>query len=133
MLFQKTKLVPISFCLLLFVSFSIRGQQEGIVKINTSSAIDNVISQKLSYNKSLTSVKGFKIQLFFGTEKNSYKIKEEFEKIFPLYKAQIIFSSPQWKVQVGSYRTRLEADRDLVEIKKEYPGAIIVTTEIDLD
>ena len=30
------------------------------------------------------------------------------------------------------YVTRLEADRTLTSIKKEYPGAIILATEIDL-
>ena len=77
-------------------------------------------------------MKGYKIQLFYGGEKESYEVKDEFKASFPDIPTKIIFSSPQWKVQAGNFKTRLEADASLINIKKEYPGAIILATEIDL-
>ena len=56
----------------------------------------------------------------------------EFKALFPKIPTKIVFSSPEWKVQVGNYITRLEADRSLVDIKKEFPSAIILATEIEL-
>ena len=79
----------------------------------------------------MKTVNGFKIQLFYGNEKNSHKIKDEFKALYPDITTKIIFSSPQWKVQVGNYRTRLEADRQLIEIKKAYSGAIVIASEIE--
>jgi len=108
-------------------------QKEGIVKIETSAKIDEIIAKKKQFNKSLKTINGYKIQLFYGNEKNSHKIKDEFKALFPEISTKIIFSSPQWKVQVGNYRTRLEADRNLVEIKKEYPGAIVIASEIEME
>jgi len=134
MLFQnkKTSITSIVF-MLLFSIINYAQQKEGIVKIESSTNIDKVISQKKTYNKNLKSINGFKIQVFYGNEKNSYKVKDEFNTIFEDIPAKIVFSSPQWKVQVGNFKTRLEADKTLLEIKKEYPSAIIVPTEIDKD
>ena len=119
--------------MLLFSIINYAQQKEGIVKIESSTNIDKVISQKKIYNKNLKSINGFKIQVFYGNEKNSYKVKDEFNALFEDIPAKIVFSSPQWKVQVGNFKTRLEADKTLLEIKKEYPSAIIVPTEIDKD
>ncbi len=115
----------------LFCSIGFAQQNKGIVKIETDSKIDKIIASKKQYNKNLKTIKGYKIQLFYGNEKNSYKIKDEFKAISPEIDTKIIFSSPQWKVQIGNFRTRLEADRQLVEIKKEYPSAIVIASEID--
>ncbi len=132
MLILNKKIVFFSiFLLALFPVISFAQQTEGVIKIETSAKIDETVAKKKQFNKSLKTIQGYKIQLFYGNEKNSYKIKDEFKALFPGIKTKIVFSSPQWKVQVGNYRTRLEADRQVVEIKKEYPGAIVIASEID--
>jgi hypothetical protein len=118
------------FCILLSIQ-SFAQQTEGTVKIESSTEIDEMISQKKDYNKSLGTIKGYKIQLFYGNEKDAYDVKDEFKAIFPKISTKIIFSSPEWKVQVGNYKTRLEADNALVEIKIDFPNAIIFATDID--
>lgn len=128
------KKVYLTVILMTFISLiGFTQQKEGVVKVETSAEIDEIIAKKKQFNKSLKKVNGYKIQLFYGNEKNSHKIKEESEALFPDISTKIIFSSPQWKVQVGNYRTRLEADRNLIDIKKEYPGAIVIASEIDID
>lgn len=134
MLLSNKKIVFFSIILFGFFSLtSIAQQKEGVVQIETSTKIDEIIAKKKQFNKSLKTTKGYKIQLFYGNEKNSYKIKEEFEALFPEIETKIIFSSPQWKVHVGNFRTRLEADRNLVDIKNKYSGAIVIASEIDTE
>ena len=133
MLFSTKKISLLSFIFIVLLTFtSLAQQKEGELQIETSARIDAVVTQKKQYNKNLKSIKGYRIQLFYGSEKAAYKIKDEFKALFPDINTKIIFSSPQWKVQVGNFITRLEADRTLTSIKKEYPGAIILATEIDL-
>jgi hypothetical protein len=127
--FKFNATFTLAFCMLLsFQSFA--QQTEGTVRIESSAEIDDVIAQKKEYNKSLGTIKGYKIQLFYGNEKDAYEIKDEFKAIFPEISTKIIFSSPEWKVQVGNYKTRLEADNALVEIKLDFPNAIIFATDI---
>lgn len=105
---------------------------QGELKVRTNSAIDRIVDGKIAYNKNLKTVKGFKIQLFYGSEKGAYETKEKFEKLFPEIPAKLSFSTPDWKIQVGNYYNRLQADQQISEIKNDFPGAIIVATEIDL-
>lgn len=123
----------ICFTFLTFLGISAIGQtKEGIVRVETSAHVDEMLAQKKEYNKSIDSFDGYKIQIYYGTEKKCYEVKEEFDLLFPDTETVIIFSTPQWKLQVGNYKTRLEADRAMVNIKKEYPAAIVLATEIEL-
>lgn len=123
----------ICFTFLTFLGISAIGQtKEGIVRVETSAHVDEMLAQKKEYNKSIDSFDGYKIQIYYGTEKKCYEVKEEFDLLFPDTETVIIFSTPQWKLQVGNYKTRLEADHAMVNIKKEYPAAIVLATEIEL-
>lgn len=126
------KITPLLY-LSLFLSFSgIAQQSEGKVFITTNSDIDKVITQKKAYNKSLKTIDGYRIQLFFGNEKKAYKTKEKFISLYPEIPVTITFSSPDWKVQAGNYLNRLDADRAIVEIKSDFTGAIVLNTKIDI-
>ena len=131
LIFNKKRLFLSLILFVIIPTIGFAQQEEGVVKIETNAKIDEIIAKKKLFNKSLKATKGYKIQLFYGNEKNSHKIKDEFKVLFPEIDTKIIFSSPQWKVQAGNFRTRLEADRNLVEIKKDYPTAIVIASEID--
>ena len=88
--------------------------------------IDKLIEQKRYYNKKNKVAGGFKIQIYNGNETQANKIKREFEALFPEYSTTIKYKSPEWKTQVGPFKTRLETDRTLLEIKEGYAGAIVI-------
>ena len=107
--------------------------REGDLRVESSARINELIAQKTEYNKEKNSYPGYKIQIYYGSEKQCYEIQDEFKKLFPKIPTSIVFSTPQWKLQVGNYRTRLEADKSIVSIKEEYPAAIVLATNINLD
>ncbi|WGU68695.1 hypothetical protein QIU19_01595 [Capnocytophaga canimorsus] len=39
--------------------------------------------------------------------------------------ASLSFETPNYKVRIGVFRTRLDAERQLVEVKKVFPAAFI--------
>lgn len=131
-LFSKYKLLISLAVITLWHIQSSAQTDEGKVRIETSARIDEMLAQKKEFNKSLESYSGYKIQIYYGSEKECYEVKEEFSSLFPDINTSIIFSTPQWKLQVGNYRTRLEADHAMVNIKKEYPAAIVLATEIEI-
>ncbi len=93
---------------------------KGAAQENTHS-LDSLIYKKRAYNA--TKQAGYCIQLYNGDEKTAmYKIKK-FEKLFPEIEIHRIYQVPEWKIQTGIYKTRLEADRVLNLIKRKYPGA----------
>lgn len=108
-------------------------ENEGDLRVESSASVKELIAQKIAYNKEQNSYPGYKIQIYYGSEKECYEIKDEFTSLFPDIPTSIIFSTPQWKLQVGEYRSRLEADKSIQSIKKEYPSAIVLSTEIELE
>ena len=124
-----------SIFVLFFFTFSsaiFAQNSRGSLEVKTQPGIEKIINAKITYNKSVKSIKGYKIQLFYGNEKGAYDSKEKFEKLFPEIPAKLTFSTPDWKIQVGNYFTKLQADKDLEKIKLDFPGAIVLATDIDI-
>ncbi|MFB9271208.1 MULTISPECIES: SPOR domain-containing protein [Flavobacteriaceae] len=93
---------------------------------NEADKIEDLISQKRSYNQQNKNTIVYKIQLYNGVETEAYKIESNFKSVFPEYKTNIIYKQPEWKTQVGNFETKLEADRVLLLIKEEFSGAIVL-------
>jgi hypothetical protein len=126
------KHILFSFALILIINLSSHAQAEGTIKVEASHSVKTLIAKKRAYNKSLKYVEGFKIQLFYGSEQGAIKVKEDFDSVFPRVNSELKFHSPDWKVWIGSYKTRLKADRALVEIKEGFPSAIIRPAKVKI-
>ena len=91
--------------------------------------INHILAKKIEYNKNNRKGKGFKIQLYNGNESKAYRIKGNFEVAYGIV-AVIVPELPDWKVQVGNYKTRIEADRALLRFREKFTGAIVLETTI---
>lgn len=86
--------------------------------------VKSLIKKKRKYNKD--NGYGFRIQLDNGFETTIKTTQSKFKIEFPEVKTYIIFESPEWKVQVGDFKTRLEADKAVNRFKRKFPSAIVV-------
>lgn len=118
--------------LFLLGSLNVSAQNEGTLTIQSSESIKQTIAKKKAYNKSVTKIKGYRIQIFFGSEKGAYRSRDKFRLIYSKPFLKIQNFPPDWKVRVGNYKTRLEADRALEDIKKDFPGAIVLSEMINI-
>lgn len=89
-----------------------------------SDTIQKFIQKKRAYNKKYGY--GYRIQLYNGFETEAKKTRAKFRIKFPDVKTYIVYKSPEWKIQVGNYKTKLEADRALLAVKDDFYGAIVV-------
>ena len=92
--------------------------------------INDLIEQKRDYNRKNNNSTVYKIQLYNGNEQEAYKIKQDFQAIYPEYTTEIIYNAPEWKTHVGQYKTRLDADKVLIIIKEKFAGAIVLEDKI---
>lgn len=95
-----------------------------------SENITNLIEQKKLYNKKNKNSTVYKIQLYNGNEPEAYKIKQLFNAEFMDYKAEVVYDKPEWKTQVNTFKTRLDADRVAKIIKEKFAGAIVLEDKI---
>lgn len=87
--------------------------------VNTDTA--NVI--RLSNDK----VNGFKIQVFSGNNQNVSRNEAERKQAmvraeFPQHQAETTFVSPTWRLRVGNFMSRPEAEAVLEEMRKAFPS-----------
>lgn len=87
-------------------------------------SINSLLAKKRKYNDKNGT--GFRIQLYNGAEKRARNIKQNFNSKFPGVYSKLKYETPDWKVQVGRYQNRLEADKALNKIKEKFSGAIVI-------
>lgn len=72
-------------------------------------------------------VRGYKIQAFSGnnqrTSKNEAHQKQQLiNNIYPELETVVLFESPFWRLRVGNFETRSEAEETLKEMVKSFPS-----------
>ena len=96
------------------------------VTVNQDPKFEQLLNEKRKINSSITINNRYKIQIFNGNNEASKKTLIDFKKEYKNYDATIIFSTPAYKVWVGNFKTRIEAEKNLEVIKKKYSNAIII-------
>ncbi|XLS29794.1 SPOR domain-containing protein [Flavobacteriaceae bacterium M23B6Z8] len=115
------------FSLLFFsITLTVTQAQEGKITVEQDPLIDQLIQLKKELNA--TDEKDFfKIQIYNGNLEGAKTSSSKFKLYFPGWECDVFFETPNYKVRVGKFRTRLEADKKLTEVKKRYPSAFILT------
>ena len=117
---KKTKLTMCIFLVVVLTTNFTYSQS----KKSDNTLIKELISKKKSFNKEFGY--GFRIQLYNGIETVAIKTMKKFESDFPDIETHIEYRQPEWKIQVGFYKTKLEADRALLSFKRKYKSAIVI-------
>ena len=110
---------------LIFTGFFI-----GTIKIsaqnntNKSAQVKELIVKKRAYNKEFGF--GYRIQLYNGNEQRARSLYSKFRFHFPDVFSKLKFDSPDWKVQVGNYKTRLEADKAIRAFSEKFSAIIVI-------
>jgi hypothetical protein len=119
-----------------FFSVSLTAQVKGTVEVIQDEKTARLVERHIQINDSLGTIPGFRLQLFFTSGVNGKKLAQEVEadfiKKYPDVPAYLIWDSPNYKVRVGDFRTRLDALKFQDEIKTYFPNAYIVPDEIKL-
>lgn len=89
-----------------------------------SKKIEKIIAKKRSYNKNHSF--GYRIQLYNGNEQKAKQYRERFKIEFPGVYSKLVYNAPEWKIQVGNYKTKLDADRALIRFREKFYGIIVI-------
>jgi hypothetical protein len=88
--------------------------------------IDQLLKEKRKLNTGLFLNEGYKIQIFYGNSEESKKKLQEFKKEFKDLDGTIVFNSPNYKVWIGIFKSRIEVEKAMIDIRKKYPTALII-------
>ena len=125
--------------LTLFVFFTsssfAQNEKPGEVQIIEDVRIDTLLAKHKALNEYNPDIEGWRIEIFFESGNNSKRLAIEaqsgFISRYTEVPTHLIFQAPYYKVRVGDYRTRLEAEEFLKRISGSYPNAFVVKDEIN--
>ncbi len=96
---------------------------------NSSKEETNITFKDLCKNH--PKMKGFRIQVLnTRSSEDAEKAKEKLQVQFPQLSSNVELRRPQFRVLMGDYFSKANAASDLNEVKKIYPGALLVVTKI---
>jgi len=100
--------------------------QTSKINIDQDPKFEQLLNEKRKINSSITVNDRYKIQIFYGTNDEAKKTLVNFRKEFRNMDGTIVYNNPSYKVWIGSFKTRIEAEKNLLDIKKKYPNALLI-------
>jgi len=97
--------------------------QEGSVSVNQDKKITTLLDLKKEMNKMEPASDRYKIQIYSGNRATAQTTQADFSSKFSQWSTTVVYEPPNFKTWVGNFRTSLEADRALKEIKEKFSNA----------
>ncbi len=107
-------------CLLI----SLFASAQGSIIVTEDVPVTQIMGQFISLNRASETTPGWRVQIMGSTDRSAIEsTKKKFLARFPNYVAVWRYDAPYYKLRVGAFKTKLEAERLLNIIKSKYPGA----------
>ncbi len=110
-------------------------QNKGKVTVHKDARLDKIAEFVRTGEESIEGVKieGYRIVIFFDQDKSEVEgQKAVFLSRYSEHKAYVDYLAPNYRVRVGNFRTRLEAEALKDEILSYFPTAVVVEDRIQL-
>lgn len=120
---------------LLFIIALYTLAQDGSAEVIADPKIDQLVEKHIFLNQHQSSLDGWRVQIFFDSGANSKRkateVLNHFNGQHPETNAYLSFREPYYRVRVGDFRTRLEAEGFMKTIQSEYPNAFAASDKIN--
>ncbi|MFT6748591.1 MAG: hypothetical protein ACJAQ1_000510 [Flavobacterium sp.] len=123
---SKTFKSPLYLTLTSLFILSINSSLGQQITVQQDPKFEQLLQDRKKLVSSATTSINFKIQIFNGSSTESKKILIDFKNQFKNQDATIVFSTPLYKVWVGNYKTRIDAERNLAVLRRNFPNALLI-------
>jgi hypothetical protein len=124
-------IIPLLFCVL-----NITAQESGgNVVVNKDPRLDLLINKQIEINEVTTrnsrrSTSGFRILVISSNDRNKViDVKTKMYRQFPELKAYMMYQSPFFRLKVGNFRERAEAEEYLSSIQRLVEGNVYIVPD----
>ena len=118
--------------LVLYTGFSLA--QETSIKVEKDSIIltdsekhKALLEAFISYQKGRGD---YRIQIYSGPLDKTEELLKNLDESFSEWPRSIDFESPSFRLRIGTFKTRLEAEKNLIAVRKRYPAAVLLKPQI---
>lgn len=100
--------------------------QEKKLTVHQNPKFEQLLEEKRKINASIPVNGCYKIQIFSGNSEKAKNALNDSKQNFKDLDGTIVFNTPNYKVWIGNFRSRIEAERNLVDVKKVYQNAFLI-------
>ncbi|MFI5451087.1 SPOR domain-containing protein [Pedobacter sp. UC225_61] len=134
--------IYLSIIFVLCFQFSF-AQTKGEVTVVKDPLIDSLIAKRIELNrtkptitnptsKAIVSDMGYRVQVFYGSDRReAFNEQSRFKALYPQLRTYITYKEPNYYLRVGDFRSRMEAQRLLNELKANFPTLFIFREKIN--
>ena len=103
-------------------------------QIIESPEITSLMQRWKAYNLEHQELSGYRIQILATVDRRQMEsVRHKFENLYPEYPIHTTHNDPYFQLKTGAFLTMQKAQAFLKMMQKEYPAAIPVTDEIEMD
>lgn len=103
-------------------------------KYAVNKKLDTVLDSIDHFNLQRNFIDGFTIQVYSGLKReDALNAKKELASSLPDLETEVQYSQPNFRVKVGKYFNRIDAQKDFVEVKKYFPTAIVIPDKVSIN
>lgn len=121
----RTYKVFIIFILTFFVQQNANAQIN-VIENADQKTIDLLLERKMTQNNQFSLYTNYSVQLKNGAKEEVETLYKDFTIQHPEIDATIIYANPKFKLVVGNYKNKIEAEYLLKKIGGKYPDAFVV-------
>jgi hypothetical protein len=131
-----------------FVSAGLSAQTRGRVTIEKDPLIDSLIAKRIQLSVSpsgavsagtvvtrpgvIVAQMGYRVQVFYGSDRREvFSQQAKFNGLYPSQNTYITYKQPNYYLRVGDFRTRLDAQKFLNELRPTFPTLFIFREKIN--
>ena len=109
------------------ISFNFIYSQKEKLNIKQDSRIDSLLKQKIEFDRERFRATFFTLQLYYGDLNLAEEILEQCKEKFPHIPVELSFETPNYKVQAGRFKEKLNGLKTLDTLKYFFPSAFLLS------
>ena len=106
------------------------------VVVKKDARLDILTAKQIAMNKRLAMMtpngmyKGFRIQVISTSKRDdAFKVKSDLMSQFPDQKTYVVFQSPSFKVRIGNFLKKEDAEKLKIQLNKIYPNGVYIVED----
>ena len=100
--------------------------QEGTITIKQNLKIDSLLNKKIELDRKRFANEYFTLQLYYGNLSQAKKILKVVREKFSDIPAEINYDNPNYKVQAGRFKNKINGLKTLDILKQIFPSAFLL-------
>ena len=114
------------YLLCFFGISNIMTAQEGAITIIQDLKIDSLLNKKIELDRKRFANEYFTLQLYYGNLSKAKEILEVVREKFSDIPAEINYDNPNYKVQAGRFKNKINGLKTLDTLKRIFPSAFLL-------